>query len=142
LQQVVFLFFFLEVEQSERQEEIEIDVTEEAEPKLQIPTIKIEHCENGTVENDCVENGDSVSASPNSVHSSTQDMDGDHGGDTPSTQRSQSCELVTSTKVNEDRIQETLADIAQNFTSKLDSIRSTFTLSLDRNVASCLGKNK
>ena len=37
-------------------------------------------------------------------------------------------------------IQETLADIAQSFTSKLDSIRSSFTMSLDRNVASCLGK--
>ena len=66
-------------------------------------------------------------------------MSGDHS-DIPAPQRSSSCEPVTSTKVNEDGIQETLADIAQNFTSKLDSIRSTFTLSLDRNVASCLGK--
>ena len=41
-----------------------------------------------------------------------------------------------------DEIQETLADIAESFTSKLDSIRSRFTLSMDRNVASCIGKKE
>ena len=130
-----------QVEQSERQEEIEVEVTEEAEPKLQIPTIKIEHCEDETVEKEHLVNCDCISGSPSSVHSAPHEMNGDHHGDT-SPLRSSSCEPVTSTKVNEDGIQETLADIAQNFTSKLDSIRSTFTLSLDRNVASCLGKNK
>ncbi len=130
------------MEQSERQEEIEVEVAEETRPKLQIPTIKIEHCENEPVENDHLENDDSMSGSPISVHSPTEEMSGDNDGDTPSVQRSPPCEPDTSTKQNGDYIQETLADIAQNFTSKLDSIRSTFTLSLDRKVASCLGKNK
>ena len=132
-----FFFIFLDIE-DEKQEEIEVNVTEESE-KLQIPTIKIEHCDNETTENSHFNN--SVSTPPNSVQSVDETND-DHDDDLSTGQQSPSCEPDTSAKENEGDIQETLADIAQNFTSKLDSIRSSFTLSLDRNVASCLGKNK
>lgn len=137
----------LGTERNENQEDIEIDVTEDADAKLEIPTIRIEHCD--TTErmenNDSHEIGDNMSSSSrSSVGSSAQDINGDKQSDMSSSPgRNFSPEPETSRQAeDQDEIQETLADIAQNFTSKLDSIRSTFTMSLDRNVASCLGKPK
>lgn len=121
----------------EKQEDIEVNVTEDSEPKLQIPTIKIEHCDN---DGHHFENGDRLSSPTNSTHSSNKQMSDGFDCEISSAQRGTSCEPDSSTKENGEDIQETLADIAQSFTSKLDSIRSSFTLSLDRNVASCLGK--
>lgn len=123
--------------EGEKQEDVEVNVTEDSEPKLQIPTIKIEHYD---IDNDHFEDGDRMSSPTNSTHSSSQETSSVNDCEMPPVQRSASCQPDTSTKENEEDIQETLADIAQNFTSKLDSIRSSFTLSLDRNVASCLGK--
>ena len=120
-----------------KQEDIDVNVTEDSETKHQIPTIKIEHCDNDSHH---FENVDCMSSPTNSTQSSNQVMSDGFDSEMSSVQRSTSCEPDTSTKENEEDIQETLADIAQNFTSKLDSIRSSFTLSLSRNVASCLGK--
>ncbi|XP_028408278.1 uncharacterized protein LOC114530879 [Dendronephthya gigantea] len=121
------------------EDEDEINVTEETEVKLQIPTIKIEHCDSEPMEND-----EAGCSKVNSVYSPSHDSDISSAQPSPSsdTSNKQNEGDLQDEGDNEDGIQETLADIAHNFTSKLDSIRSTFTLSLDRNVASCLGKNK
>ena len=104
-------------------EDVEINVTEESEPHtINLPIIKVQDYDSES--NLCEKNNEKKIE---------QDDGNDERRPTKDEELKQNC--------SEDAgIQETLADIAQSFTSKLDSIRSSFTMSLDRNVASCLGK--
>lgn len=140
-----------------------MDISDDTKRKFQIPTIRIEHYDDEPdtgshatddfVEDDNLqkgerEPGDQVIVSPSNspaktICSSNENISSCEEESDAVEKQSSSCDASTSIeKPDSGSIQETLADIAQNFTSKLEGIRSTFTMSLDRKVSSYLGKKK
>lgn len=111
--------------QTNEDEDIEINVTEDLEqPNLELPIIKVQDYDNEII-SECKKTPD--------VEEDIDMRDDDYRISNKDDMSNQTCP-------EDAGIHETLADIAHSFTSKLDSIRSSFTMSLDRNVASCLGK--
>lgn len=116
--------------QTKDDEDVEISVTEVGEPQqATIPIIKVQDYDSEDISR---ERKSVPFIDPNNENLPTDEDDKKFSNNDTSDQ--------TAPENCSPDIQETLADIAQTFTSKLDSIRSSFTMSLDRNVASCLGK--
>lgn len=107
-------------------EDVEINVTEDSDPRpVNIPIIKVQ---------------DYDSESNLCEKTNEKNIEQDDGNDESSRSTTNGDEELKQNCSEDAGIQETLADIAHSFTNKLDSIRSSFRMSLDRNVASCLGK--